>query len=126
MRVIRLLEAAARAELLRLTAFGQRVAMRIVWAVVALVLAAAALACLHVAVVARLLESMTLIQASLVMAAVDAVLAVILAVLAMRGGQSRAERDALALRRQIWTGNERDLALVSIATTVFNLVWRRR
>jgi hypothetical protein len=126
MRLLRLLEAAAHAEILRLTALAQREAMRVAWAAIALVFAAAALACIHIAVVAGLLAAMSLTLATLLVAAADAVIAAILVALALRNRPGRAEEDALALRRQIWTGVERDLALVSIATTVFDLMWRRR
>lgn len=126
MRLLRLIEAAIQAEVLRVSAQAQRLAMRAVWAAIALVFIAAAIACLHVAVVAKLAESMSLVQATLLVAAIDVVLAGILAAVAMRTRPSEAELTALAVRRQIWSGLERDLAVVSIATTVFDMVWRRK
>ncbi len=126
MRLIRLLEAAIQAELLRLSAQAQRTAMRVAWAAIALVFAAAAIACIHVAVMAKLLGSMGLIEASLIVAAADAIIAGMLAALAARSRPGRAELEALALRRQIWNGMERDLAVISIATTVFDMLWRKK
>lgn len=121
MRILRLVEAAVQAERLRLTAQAHRTMMRVAWAAVALVFGAGALACIHVAAVSQLAEAIGLIKASLAIATIDLVIAAILVVLALRNQPGATEQSALALRREVWVGIQRDLALVNIATTVFNM-----
>jgi hypothetical protein len=126
MRLLRLAEAAVETEILLVTAKVQRLARRAALAAVALVFAAGALVCVHVAAVVWLVEAMGLAPACMIAAAVDLVVAGILLAFALRSRPSPEELAARALRRQIRIGLERDLAIVSIITTVLDLLRRHK
>jgi hypothetical protein len=99
-RSYRLARVAAQAELLRLRLLLRRQAVRALLAMAAAVFAAAALVALHVAGAMALAESLSVVQATLVVAGVDALIALILMALAARDTPGAVEREALQLRRR--------------------------
>jgi len=111
MRSVRLLRLAAQAEQLRLRRWARRQAGRAVLAAVAAVFCVAALAGLHIAAVLALTEHMTPMQAVLIVAGVDVVVAVVVAALAARDVPGTVERQALELRRTV------------VAQAVDNVIW---
>jgi len=99
MRSLSLARIAAQAELLRLRHLLRRQAVRVVLGAAAALFLLATLAGLHVAGALALAEHVTTIQAVLIVAAVDAVLAIALGLLAARDAPSAVEREALQVRR---------------------------
>lgn len=99
MRSLRLARLAAKAELLRLRQLLRRQAIRGLFALAAAVFLFAALACLHVAAALALAARMTPVQAVLILAAVDAVIAIVLLAVAARDRPGAVEREALAVRK---------------------------
>ncbi len=76
----------------------RRQAVRAVLAVLAVVFVLAALACVHVAGIVALADHVTPIQALLIVAGIDVVIALILAAFAARDVPGRVEREALQVR----------------------------
>jgi uncharacterized membrane protein (DUF485 family) len=99
-RGLRLARIAAQAELLRLRALLRRQATRVAFAVVAGFFLLAALVGAHVAGAMALAEHVTPIQAALIVAGIDLLIAIILAAIAARDTPGAVEREALALRRE--------------------------
>ena len=99
MRSLRLARIAARAELLRLRHFLRRHAIRAMLGAAAFLFLLAALAGLHVAAVLALADRVTLIGAVLIVAGVDGLLAIVLAVFAARDAPGAVELEALQVRR---------------------------
>ncbi len=124
MRTLRLAEAVAQAERLRLKALAGRMVTRLVLAVVAGVFLFLALLGADAALVVLLLRSVALGWACLFVAGGNLVIAAILGVLAMRDVPGTAERQALVLRRDAWAAVKRDLAFTTLLSTGLN-VWRR-
>jgi membrane protein implicated in regulation of membrane protease activity len=98
-RGFHLARVAAKAELLRLKSLLRRQAMRIVLAIVAGVFLVSMLAWLHVAAAIALTGWVKPVWSVLIVAAADAVIAIILLVLAARNAPGRVEREALQVRR---------------------------
>jgi hypothetical protein len=117
--------AAAEAETLRLRAMARRMASRAALAAVAIIFMLAALALVHVAAVLALAGHMDLLQAVLIVLALDLVVAVVLGLLAARSAPSAAEREALALRREAWRNLRQDFMLASLMSILVRLVRRR-
>jgi hypothetical protein len=99
-RSLSLARIAAQAEKLHLRHMLRRHATRAALAAVAVVFVLAALVGVHAAGVLALTEHVSTIQALLIVAAIDVVVAVILAVLAARDVPGRIEREALQVRVQ--------------------------
>jgi hypothetical protein len=126
MRSLRLLEAAAQAEKLRLTALLHRSVMRVVWVVIGLVFGAATLTCLHVVIIALLLDRMTLVQAALLVGGTDLLITLILIGVAWQNQTSATERAALAVRQDALAGVKRELAFATGLATLTRLMRRFR
>ena len=125
MRTLRLAEAVAQAERLRLRAMAGRMATRAMFAVAGVIFALYALLGINAALVVLLLRTVALGWACLIVAAGNLLIAVLLVLLAMRNTPSIAEIEALQLRRQAWLGVKRDLAFSGMLSTALAL-WRRR
>ena len=100
MRSVTFARIAAQAELLRLRHLVRRQAMRVVFAVVAATFLLAALIGLHVACALLLAEYLSPVQASLIVAGVDLVVAIVLA----GSCRARRRRGRSSARRWWWCG----------------------
>jgi uncharacterized membrane protein len=89
---------AAQAEKLHLRHMLRRQAMRAALAIVAVVFVLAALIGVHAAGVLALTEHVSTIQALLIVAGIDIVIAIVLAAFAARDVPGRVEREALQVR----------------------------
>lgn len=118
MRGFQLARIAAQAELLRLRCALRRHAVRAVLAAFAVVFVLAALAGVHVAAVVGLTQSVTLIEALLIVVGADAVIALVLAILALRDVPGPVEREALRVRR---LASEQAMETVLLATLLGSL-----
>jgi hypothetical protein len=98
-RSLRLARIAAKAELLRLRHMLRRQAIRAALAGAAVVFLLASVAGAHVAGVLALAERVTLVDAVLIVAGIDVVIAIVFAALAARDVPGSVERAALRLRR---------------------------
>jgi hypothetical protein len=116
----RLAEIAARAEVLRLRALARRQAGRAVLAAVAAVFLLAALMGAHAAAAIALSEWVRPVYAVLIVAGADLLMALIFALLARRDRPGQAEREALALRRQV----RQQLALQTLLSALLRLLRR--
>lgn len=119
---LRLARIAARAEYFRLRALGRRQAGRVLLAALAALFLFAAVAGGHVAGVMALAAYVTPIQAVVIVAGVDLLLAIMLAALAARDVPGEVEREALALRR---AAIEEAVETVALAT-LFRRLLRAR
>lgn len=124
MRALRLAEAVAQAERLRLKAMASRMVMRAIFAAIAGVFALLALVGIDAALVVLLLRSVALGWACLIVAGGNLLIAAVLISLAMRDSPGAAERAAIALRRDAWIALKRDLAFTGLLSTALT-VWRR-
>lgn len=121
MRTFRLARVAADAELLRLRLRARRAAVRAILALVALgFLAGAAVSC-HLALWYWLRHDFEPPQSALILAGIDFVLAVILALLAARSTPSRTELEALDVRHRAVEGITASLAFSAIAMQLLRL-----
>ena len=111
--------------MLRLRAMARRTASRAILAVVAILFMLIALALVHVVAVLALAGHMDLLQAVLIVLAVDLVAAVVLGLFAARSAPSAAEREALALRREAWRNLRQDFMLASLVSILVRLLRRR-
>lgn len=98
MRVIELGRIIAQAEALRWKRLGRRQAMRGVFAAIGAVFGIALLVCLHVAGALALVPLVGALYATLIVAAVDLVIALVCLVLAARNQPDRIELEAAAVR----------------------------
>jgi arginine exporter protein ArgO len=99
MRTLELPRIAARAEGFRLRALLRRQAIRALLGFIAAMFLLVALAAANVAGAMALAERMPPIEAVLIMAGIDVLVAIVLAALAARDVPSDVEREALAVRR---------------------------
>ena len=99
MRGFRLARIAAEAERLRLRLLLRRQIVRAVLGAGAVVFLLAALVALHVAAALALAEHLAPLNAALIVAAADVVVAIVLGLFATRNVPGRAEREALRVRR---------------------------
>jgi hypothetical protein len=115
MRTFSLVRVAADAELLRLRLRARRAAVRVILALVALgFLAGAAVFC-HLALWYWLRHYFEPPQSALILAGIDIVLAVCLALLAARSTPSRTELEALDVRQRAVEGITASLAFSALA-----------
>jgi hypothetical protein len=98
-RSLQLARIAAQAEFLRLRQLLRRQATRAAFGLAAAVFLLAALTGVHVAGAMALAERFTPVQAVLIVAGIDAAIAIVLAVFAARDVPSPVELEALRLRR---------------------------
>ena len=130
MRPLRLARIAAEAEGVRLRHRAQRTAVRVAFAMIALVFLAGTLAFLHVAGWFWLRLSWERQYAALILAGADFVLALLLALLAMRSSPDQVELEALAVRQRALEGVTAGVAWSALAVQVLrvagNLVSRSR
>jgi hypothetical protein len=130
MRTLRLARIAAEAEGLRLRERAQRTAIRVAFAMVALVFMFGVLIFVHIAAWYWIRQSWEPLYAALTLAGADLVLALVLIFLASRSAPSRTELDALAVRQRAMESAVNSLAVSSLALqaagSVLRLVRRRR
>ena len=100
MRLIELGQIAAQAEALRWRRYGRRQVSRGVVAAIGAVFAIAVLVCLHVAAALALVPLVGALYGTLIVGAVDLVIAGICLVIASRDQPDAIEREALAVRQQ--------------------------
>jgi hypothetical protein len=116
---------AAQAELLRLRHMARRQMARAVLGAAALVFALAALAALHVAGAFELRKYVTTVEAVLIVAGIDAVIAIILGIAAARDVPGEIERQALQVRQ---TATEHMIETVALAALLRQILrvrsWR--
>jgi Na+/H+ antiporter NhaA len=130
MRPLRLARIAAEAEGLRLRHRAQRTVVRVVLAMIALIFLVGTLSFLHIAAWFWLRQSWEHQYAALILAGADFVLALMLALLAMRSSPDRAELEALAVRQRALEGATASIAWSALAVQVLrvfgNLLSRSR
>jgi NO-binding membrane sensor protein with MHYT domain len=127
MRSVRLARIAAEAELLRLRLMGRRQAMRAVLGVVAAIFLLACLAALHLAgYQALLVRGLEPWLAALIVAGVDLVITLAFAALAMRDTPSRAEREALEVRKRAQLQLAEAVAVTALTGPILRMLGTRR
>ncbi len=128
MRPIRLARVAAEAEGVRLKGLATRFALRLVFAIVALLFIIGALVFVHIALWygIRLGWELSPYAAAGILGVLDLLIAAILLVLASRSTPSRVEREALQVRKQAVEGIRSVLSLSQLALPVLRVATRRR
>ncbi|MGA9012341.1 MAG: phage holin family protein [Acetobacteraceae bacterium] len=121
MRPLRLARIAAEAEGVRLRHSAQRTVVRVVFAMIALIFLAGTLVFLHIAAWFWLRQSWEHQYAALILAGADLVLALLLAVVAMRSSPDRVEIEALAVRQRALEGATASIAWSALAVQVLRL-----
>jgi len=123
MRPYRLARLAADAEGMRLRSMATRLATRIAFAVIALVFIIGALVFAHLAAWFWLETgfAMSPVGATLILCAVDLVVAIIAGLLASRSTPSRVEREALQVRQQAMTALSGSLNVAQFAYPLLRL-----
>jgi phage shock protein PspC (stress-responsive transcriptional regulator) len=121
MRPLRLARIAAEAEGVRLRHSAQRTVVRVVFAMIALIFLAGTLVFLHIAAWFWLRQSWEHQYAALILAGADLVLALLLAVVAMRSSPDRVELEALAVRQRALEGATASIAWSALAVQVLRL-----
>jgi hypothetical protein len=128
-RTIRLAQVAVEAEVLRWRCIGARLALRLLFAGVALFFAAGAVVFAHVAGWVMLTQwgGRTQVSAAWILAGADAVVTIVFAFLATRSSPGRAELEALELRRGAIQGigaGFDNIRLVALLVRLFNTMRR--
>lgn len=127
MRSLQLARIAAQAEGLRWRGLLRRQAIRVALGVVAAVFALACLAALHVAAAIALLhQQVPLLYAVLIVAAVDLVIALVLALLAARDVPGPVEREAVQVREAARKQVLEAAALTTLAGPALRLLGARK
>lgn len=126
MRAVELGKVAAAAEALRLRRLARRQGLRAAFGVGAAAFGVAVLVLLHVLGYNLLRLGLGPVVSSLIVLAVDLVIAGVLAFLAMRNTPDQIEAEALAVRRQAVIEMKRSVTMMSVAGEVGRLVVRRR
>src|ERR1700722_3262904 len=121
MRPLRLARIAAEAEGVRLRHSAQRTVVRVVFAMIALIFLAGTLVFLHIAAWFWLRQSWEHQYAALILAGADLVLALLLAVVAMRSSPDRVELEALAVRQRALEGATASVAWSALAVQVLRV-----
>lgn len=125
MRAVELAKVAASAEKLRLERVARRRLLQVVFWAVAGVFAVAAFVTLHVVAYNLLVPSLTPVQASLVLLAVDLVLAGVFALLARRDRPDVLEQEAKQIRQQALSEMRAALTLTALVGSAAALVFGR-
>ena len=126
MRAVELAKVAASAEALRLRRVARRQGLRAAFGAVAGVFAIAVFVLLHVLAFHLMVPRLTPTQASLVILAVDLVLAGVFAFLARRDVADPVEEEAKLIRQQALTEMRSSLTLAAMAGSAAALVLRRQ
>jgi uncharacterized membrane protein len=129
MRALQLARVAAQAEALRLRHNARRTAIRAALGLVALAFLFGAIIFCHIAAWYRLVMSWDEPAATLIIAGVDLLVAVVLALVAIRSSAGRVEAEALALRRRALDHASTSLTLPALVTPLLPLaarLFRRR
>jgi hypothetical protein len=121
-RLARLGQVAAQAEILRLRAQVGRGGRRLLLVAVAGLFLLATLALLHAAVLLWLAPRIGLLGACLVLAAFDAVVTCVLLLFAARDRPGRTEREAMAVRDQALAGITDSAARLALGRQLLMLV----
>jgi hypothetical protein len=124
MRPVQLVRIAAEAEGVRLRSQAQRLAMRIVMGLVALVFVICMLAFLHIMIWYWLRISFGWVQyaTAALLAGGDLVIAAFLAFMAARSSPSRVEMEALEVRRRAWANAMSALTISAMILPVLRLL----
>jgi hypothetical protein len=128
MRPIRLARIAAEAESVRLRSMASRTAVRIVFALVALLFIIGAVVFAHIAAWywIRLDWDMSYFAAAGILGGLDLLVAIVLLALASRSGPSRVEREALEVRRRAIEGIASVLTLSQLVVPVLRILTEMR
>jgi hypothetical protein len=126
MRTLRLAQAAAEAEGLRLRHRAQRAARRAVLLAVALAFLAAAVLLAHLAAWLFLSPVYGPPATALGLALCDLGIAAVLALLALRSRPGTTEREAALIRDQAWQGARQSLDLWAVAIAIGQILARRK
>jgi hypothetical protein len=121
-RTFRLAQATIEAERLRLRLRVRRVALRAALGIIGAVWLVAGLSCLHVAAWLWLTPKWGGLASALALAGFDLVVAVIMLLLASRGGQSAAEREAKFIRDNAWRETMRALTLAGMLQPLIRII----
>ncbi len=124
MRTTDLARAAASAEVLRIKRLVRRQVFRAVFGVVAAVFAVGALILLHVVGYTALVPSLTPLEASLVLLAIDVVIAALFGVLAARGAPDAIELEAKLVRDQAIAEMRESVAISALVGPVGRMAGR--
>ena len=124
MRSIELAKVAGAAEALRLRRVARRQALRAAYGAVAAIFAVAILVGLHVVLWNLLVGWVTPVQASLIVVAVDVVIAAVFGVLASRDTPDTVELEAKAIRHQALVEMRRSLTVMSMVAETAGAVMR--
>ncbi len=114
MRSVQLAKVAAKAESLRLRRLASRTATRLLIGFFAVVFLLAAMVAGHVALGIWLTPRMGALDAMLVIAAGDLVIALVLIAIAALNGPGRIEREALQLRETAWVQFQEGLTVTAM------------
>jgi hypothetical protein len=121
-RSFRLAQATIEAERVRLRLHVRRVGIRIALGITGAIWLAGGLTCLHVAAWLWLSPQWGGLASALALTGFDLALAIIMLLLASRGGQSTAEREAKAIRDNAWRETIRALTLAGMLQPLLQLV----
>ncbi len=124
MRTTDLARAAASAEVLRIKRLVRRQVFRAVYGVVAAVFALGVLILLHVVGYTALVPSLTPLEASLVLLAVDVAIAALFGVLAARGAPDPIEQEAKLVRDQAIAEMRESVAISALVGPVGRIAGR--
>ena len=124
MRSIELAKVAAAAEALRLRRIARRQALRAAFGAVAAVFAVAVLVGLHVVLWNLLVGWVTPVQASLIVVAVDVLIAAIFGFMATRDTPDTIELEAKAIRHQALVEMRQSLRFMSLVAETAGLAVR--
>ncbi len=124
MRSVELAKIAAAAEALRLRRIAKRQAMRGVFGAVAAVFAVAVLVVLHVLLWHVLLRWLTPVQSTLVVLAVDVVIAAVFGFLAMKDTPDPIELEAKQIRHQALVELKQSLTFMSMVAQTAGMAMR--
>jgi hypothetical protein len=125
MQTARLVRIAAEAERLRWQRHARRLVIRAIYGVIAGFFALTAIGVLHVVGYIALRLQFTPIIAAAIIFGVDAVLAIIFAVIASRGGPDEVEQEALAVRQKAVAQIGETLAMVSLVRLAARTLGKR-
>lgn len=126
MRSVKLARLAAQAEILRLRRLLQRQVVRAILAAVAVVFLIGALVGLHVAAGMELSRYVAPLWATLIVAAVDLVIAIVLGLFALRNQPGSVEIEALRVRQTAQTQMMEAAALTTLVGPLLRLVGTRK
>jgi hypothetical protein len=121
-RTFRLAQATIEAERVRLRLRVRRVGLRLALGIIGAIWLVAGLTCLHVAAWLWLAPQWGGLASALALAGFDLVLAIIMLLLASRGRETAAEREAKAIRDNAWRETLRALTLAGMLQPLMQIV----